>query len=212
MRSRRFRAQNEGAHHRRRRQRHQQRDHHGDGQREREFLEKATDQPAHQQQRQEHRHQRQADRDHGEADFRGAQQRRLQAGLAGFEVARDVFEHDNGVVDDEAGRDRQRHQREIVEAETKHIHGPEGADDRDRHGDAWNGRGAKITQEHEDHENDEADRGDQRRDRVAQRSANRDRAIHHDGEIHVARQRRDQARQFRLHSVYGLDDIAARLA
>ncbi len=28
-----------------------------------------------------------------------------------FDVPRDVFEHDNGVVDDKAGRNRQRHQR-----------------------------------------------------------------------------------------------------
>ena len=42
---------------------------------------------------------------------RDAQNRRLHACRALFDVPRDVLEHDNGVVDDEAGRDRQRHQR-----------------------------------------------------------------------------------------------------
>ena len=31
-------------------------------------------------------------------------------------MAHDVLQHDDGVVDDEADRDRQRHQREVVEA------------------------------------------------------------------------------------------------
>ena len=33
-----------------------------------------------------------------------------------LEVARDVLEHDDGIVDDEPGRDGQRHQRQVVEA------------------------------------------------------------------------------------------------
>ena len=34
----------------------------------------------------------------------------------GLEVARDVLDDDDRVVDDEAGRDRQRHEREVVDA------------------------------------------------------------------------------------------------
>ena len=36
-------------------------------------------------------------------------------GIAAFHVADDVLDHDDRVVDHEADRDRQRHQREIVE-------------------------------------------------------------------------------------------------
>ena len=36
--------------------------------------------------------------------------------LALFHMAHDIFEHDDGVVDDEANGQSQRHQRQIVEA------------------------------------------------------------------------------------------------
>ena len=38
-------------------------------------------------------------------------------GFALLHVADDVLDHDDGVVDHEAGADRQRHQRQVVEAE-----------------------------------------------------------------------------------------------
>ena len=59
-----------------------------------------------------------------------------EARHAGLDVARDVLEHDDRVVDDEAGRDRQRHQRQVVEAVAQQIHDAERADQRHRHGDA----------------------------------------------------------------------------
>ena len=74
-----------------------------------------------------------------------------------FEIARDVLEHDDRVVDDEAGRDRQRHQRQVVEAEAEQIHHAERADDRGRHRDARDRRGAHAAQEGEhdqDHQHD----------------------------------------------------------
>ena len=115
-------AQQIGAHHRRRRQRDDQRDHDRDRQRHRELAEQPPDDAAHQQDRQEDRDQREAHRQHGEADLARAVQRRLHARHAGFDVARDVLQHDDRVVDDEAGRDRQRHQRQIVEAVAEQIH------------------------------------------------------------------------------------------
>ena len=39
--------------------------------------------------------------------------------LAVLHVADDVLDHHDGVVDDESGADGQRHQREVVEAETR---------------------------------------------------------------------------------------------
>ena len=110
-------AQQPAAHHRRQRQRHDGRGHHRDGEREREFAEHAADQAGHEQQRDEHRDQRQRQRYHGEADFAGAAQRRVERLLAVLHVADDVLDHDDGVVDDEAGADGQRHQRQVVERE-----------------------------------------------------------------------------------------------
>ena len=47
---------------------------------------------------------------------------RLERRHARFDVAGDVLQHDDGIVDDEAGRDRQRHQRQIVEAVAQQVH------------------------------------------------------------------------------------------
>src|SRR5256885_508987 len=46
----------------------------------------------------------------GEADLFGAFERGLERRFAEFDVAGDVFNHDDGIVDDEAGGDRQRHE------------------------------------------------------------------------------------------------------
>ncbi len=84
-------------------------------------------------------------------------QRRLHRRLAFFEIARDVLDHDDGIVDHEAGGDGQRHQREVVEAVAERVHGGEGADQRERHGDAGNDGGVEIAQEEEDDQHDQAD-------------------------------------------------------
>ena len=81
-----------------------------------ELAEQPADDAAHEQQRDEHRDQREGDRDDREADLAGALQRRLERPLALLEVAHDVLDHHDRVVDDEADRDRQPHQREVVEA------------------------------------------------------------------------------------------------
>ena len=72
------RTQQPRAHHRRGGQRHQHRDHNGEGQRDGKLAKQAADDAAHHQDRDEDGHQRNADRDHREADFLGALQRRLQ--------------------------------------------------------------------------------------------------------------------------------------
>ncbi len=78
-----------------------------------------------------------------------------------LEVARDVLEHDDGVVDDEAGGDGQRHQRQVVEAVAEQVHDAEGAEQRHRHRDARDERRRAVAQEHE-HDQDH-----QRRSRSA---------------------------------------------
>ena len=52
-------------------------------------------------------------------------------------IARDVLDHDDRIVDDEAGGDGQRHQRQVVEAEMRQVHHREGADQRQRHRQGW---------------------------------------------------------------------------
>ena len=131
---------------------------------------------------------------------------------ARLEIAGDVLEHDDRVVDDEAGRDGQRHQGQDVEAEARQIHCPERADDRERHRDRRNEGRANVAQKEENDQRDEPDRDRQGPFGVLQRSADRVASV--GGERHVdrGRHRGEQVRQLRLDGVDGLDDVCAGLA
>ncbi len=54
----------------------------------------------------------------------------------------DVFQHDNGVIDDKTGRHGQGHQRQIVKTEVEQVHEGQGAEQRDRNGDRRDQGGA----------------------------------------------------------------------
>ncbi len=201
------------AHHRRRRQRDRQRDHDRDRQRHRELAEQAADDAAHQQDRDEHRDQRDAHRQHGEADLAGAADRGLHARHARLDVARDVLQHDDGVVDDEAGGDGERHQRQVVEAVAEQIHRREGADQRDRHRDARHQRRPAAAQEHEHHQHDEDHRD---ASACARPPCSEERIVVERSTagwtIDRRRDRRPQLRQQRVDAVDGVDDVGAGLA
>ena len=102
---------------------------------------------------------------------------------AGLAMARDVLEHDDRVVDHEAGGHRQRHQREVVEAEAQQVHHAEGADQRHRHRHRGHDRRADAPKEREDHEGHEADRDQEGALHVEERSADRRRRSSTDLEV-----------------------------
>ena len=77
-------------------------------------------------------------------------ERRLHRAFAHLHVADDVFQHDDGVVHHEADRQRQRHQREVVQAVAQEVHDGEGADDGHGQGQAGDDRGREVAQEQED--------------------------------------------------------------
>ena len=108
-----------GADHRRHRQRHD--DRHGDGhhQRHRELAQHASGDAAHEQHRNEGGDQRHADGDDGEADLPRADERGLHRRHAALDVAVDVLDHDDGVVDDEADGDGEGHQRQVVHRDSR---------------------------------------------------------------------------------------------
>ena len=60
------------------------------------------------------------------------------------------------VFDRDAGRDRQGHQRQVVEREAREIHDAEGCDDRQRQRDAGDDRGPDGAQEQQHHKHNEA--------------------------------------------------------
>ena len=77
-------------------------------------------------------------------------------GLHAFlEMADDVLDHHDGVVDHEADRDRERHERQVVEAVIQLIQHREGADEGKRNGDRrYDGR-PEVAQENENHHHHE---------------------------------------------------------
>ncbi len=97
-------------HHRGQRQRDERGHHDRHRKHDGEFPEQAADDAAHQQQRDQHRDQRERDREDGKPDFAGALERGCHRTFALLDIACDVFQHDDGVVDDEAHGNRQRHQ------------------------------------------------------------------------------------------------------
>jgi hypothetical protein len=88
-------------------------------------------------------------------------------------LADDVLHHDDGVIDHEAGGDRQRHQREIVQAVAQQVHGPKvpmSESGTATAGIRWRG----VAQEDEHHHHHQDDRDDQRFLDIAHRIADRD--------------------------------------
>ena len=75
-----------------------------------------------------------------------------------LDIARDVLDHHDGVVDDKAGRDRQRHQRKIVERKAEQIHAGQRADQRQRRREAGTTVARQVAQKEEDHQHDQPDR------------------------------------------------------
>ena len=118
-----------GAHHRGKRQRNDCRnqDRHGEG--DGELAEQTADDVTHEQQRNQHRDEREGQGNDGECDLLRAFQRRLQRRLTLLDVAGDVLDDHDRIVDDEAGGDRQRHQRQVVDRESRQIHHAESTDE-----------------------------------------------------------------------------------
>jgi hypothetical protein len=92
------------AHHRGQGERHEGRHDDRGGHGDSEFAEQHAHHAAHQQQRDEHGNQGNGDRDDGEADLARALERRQQGRIALLDMAHDVLDHDDGIVDHEAIR------------------------------------------------------------------------------------------------------------
>ena len=92
-------------------------------------------------------------------------------------IAGDVLDHDDGVVDHEAGRDGQCHQRQIVQAEPQQVHHRQRADQRQRHRQAGDDGRRQVAQEQEDHQHDQHDREAELELHVGDRGADRRGAV-----------------------------------
>ncbi len=179
------------------------RDRNGDG----ELAEKSSDDPAHEEQRNKNRDQRKRDRDDREADLAGTFEGGVERPVALLDVAHDVLDHDNGVIDDKADRYRQRHQRDVVETVADNVHDPECREQRQWHGHARDHGRPQRPQEQEDNEDDEADRQHHRKLHVVDRSADDQRAVGNQVDMHRGRDRLQKVRQQRQDSVHRIADV-----
>ena len=107
----------------------------------------------------------------------------------------DVLDHDDGVVDDEADRDRERHQGQIVEAVAQHVHHGECADDGYRHRNRGNDGRPKLAQEERDDANDEGDRQQQGEAHVGEAGRDGLGSVGDDLDVDARRQRGPELRQ-----------------
>ncbi|MGY4459699.1 hypothetical protein ACVWYI_003659 [Bradyrhizobium sp. LB13.1] len=198
-------------HHRRQGQRHEHRDEDRHRQHDGEFAEQAPDDAAHQQQRNQHRDQRDTDRHDGEADFLGALEGGRHRRFAFLDVAGDVLEHHDGVVDDEADRDGERHQRQIVERIADHPHQGARAQQRQRNRDGGNDGRPETAQENEDDHDHQRNGQQQRELDVLDGGADGRGAVADELDLDRGRYRGHEARQGGLDPVDGLDHVGARL-
>ncbi len=205
-------AQELRAQHRHQGERHHRGDQDGDGERDREFAEQAADDIAHEQERDQHRDQRHRERHDREGDLARAFERCFLGIVAALDVARDVLDHDDGIVDHEAGGDGERHDRQVVEAEAREIHHRQGADQRQRHRQAGDERGTPVAEEEEDHADDQDDGKSELDLHIAHRGADGEGAVGEDIDVERGRQGLAQLRQQRLDAVDDGDDVGAGLA
>ncbi len=129
-------AQDARGEHRAKRQRDEGRKPDGERHDEAELGEEAAGRALEERDRNEHRGKRRRRGDDREEHLLGAEHRRGARAHAHGAVALDVLKHHDGIVDDEAGREHDRKQRQDVDGEAGEVDRGERAGQRDRHGDA----------------------------------------------------------------------------
>ncbi len=182
------------AHRRRQGQRHEGRDHDSGRQCEGELAKQAADHAAQAQKR-------------DQGDLFGPLDCRANWREPGLDVPRDVFDHHDCVVDDEPGGDGERHQREVVQAETAERHDAECADERKRQSRGRNDGRPSIAEKQENHDHHEGDGEAERELHIMDRGTDCLGSIGQDGELDCRRKRRAQVRQQPANPLAGLDDV-----
>ena len=184
----------------------------GDAKHDGEFAEEAADDAAHQQNRDEDGDERSAHGEDGEADFAGAFHGGFEGLHAIFDVAGDVFDDHDGVVNDEARGDGEGHEREIVQTIVSEIHDAKRADEGERNGHAGNDGGPNVSEKSKHHENDECNGNDKRDFHVVDGGTNRGGAVDDDAQVQRRRDRSTQQREKGGDAIHGFDHIGAGLA
>src|SRR6185369_188662 len=188
---------------------YEQRDQDGGRDHEAELEEEAADDAAHEGHWQEYRDDAEGGGEHRQPDLIGAVDGGLAVRLAEADVAHDVLAHHDGIVDQDADGKRQRHQRDHVQSEAEGRHHHEGAEHRDRQGKAGDHRAAPGMQEQEDDGDSEQAALDHGLLHVVDRVLDAARAVAHDLELDVGRQRSLQPDHRPAHTARHLDGVGA---
>ena len=126
-------------------------------------------------------------------------------------MADDVLDHDDRIIDHESGADRQRHQRQVVEAEPGEIHDAEAGDQRQRERHARDQRCAQRTQEKQHDKRDQHGAEDQRELHIVNGSADGHGAVTDDRQFDAGRNRALEVRNCLADLPDDLDHIGAGL-
>jgi hypothetical protein len=110
--------------------------------------------------RDEHRAERECDGDQRAADLVHGPPRGLRRRITKAQVALDILDDDDGVIDHDTDGEHQSEQRQVVEREAKGGQDGEDADQRHRDGGDRNDRGAPSLQEQNDDQQHQQDRYD----------------------------------------------------
>ena len=199
------------AHHRRKRQRDEARHDDRAGERPGKLGEEPPGKAGHEANRRVDGRERDRHGDDGEADLPAAEERGLDRAHALLDVAVDVLEHDDGVVDHEADGEHEREQGQGVDGEAEGIHQRERADQRYGNRDEGNQRRPDRAQEQEDDENDEDHRLADRRVDVLDRLGDEERLVVRHANLHAVRQPLDDARQDLVDRLGDLERVRRRL-
>ncbi len=133
-------------------------------------------------------------------------------GLAHLQMARDVLQHDDGVVHHEAHAQGERHQRQVVHAVAEQVHHRERADDGHGQRRRRDQRGGEVAQEQEDHHDHQHQRQQQGELHVVHRFADGLRAVVQHLDVDARRDLRAELREQLADLVDHLDRVGAGLA
>ena len=162
-----FMFQQQRTHHRRQRQGDETGDDNGTGEGQRKLDEQLAGAPGHEGHRGINGRQGDGHCHHRKPDLFRAQEGRLHARHAFLDVAIDVLQHDDRVIDDQTDGQHQRQQGQRVDGEAEYEHQRKGTDQRHRDGYQRDQRGAHIAQEEEDdHQHQRHSLGDGREHRI----------------------------------------------
>ena len=152
------------------------------------LVEKLADDAAHKTNGQKHRHDGQGGGQHRQANLLRAVQRGLERRFAHLHVAHDVFAHHNGVVNQQAHAQAQRHHGDHVQGKTQHVHEQKRADDGNGQRQPRNHGRAPRVQEQENNQHGEQRAFDQRAGDVVDRHPDGARTVGNGRELDAGRQ------------------------